>query len=113
VWYYATEELWFPEWDIGGPQYTNPAAYERVNPLDYVAKWRTPMLVVHGELDYRNPVSQGLGVFTALQRRGIESKLLVFPSEGHRVLKPADSIQWYHTVLEWLDAHLKKMDLVQ
>jgi dipeptidyl aminopeptidase/acylaminoacyl peptidase len=112
MWYYATEELWFPEWDIGGgPQYTNPVAYERVNPLDYVAKWRTPMLVVHGELDYRNPVSQGLGVFTALQRRGIESKLLVFPSESHRVLKPADSVQWYHTVLEWLDAHLKKMDL--
>ncbi len=105
--YYTTEELWFPEWEMGGPQYTNPAAYERVNPLNYVAKWRTPMLVVHGELDYRLPVTQGLGVFTALQRRGIDSRLLVFPNENHWVLKPADSLQWHHTVLEWLDQHLK------
>ncbi|MGP8035141.1 MAG: prolyl oligopeptidase family serine peptidase [Steroidobacteraceae bacterium] len=105
--YYATEELWFTEWEMGGPQYANPAGYERVNPLNFVAKWRTPMLVIHGELDYRIPVSQGLGVFTALQRRGIESRLLVFPNENHWVLKPADSVQWYHTVLEWLDTHLK------
>ena len=105
--YYATEELWFAEWENGGPQYENPAGYERFNPLNSVAKWRTPMLVIHGELDYRIPVSQGLGVFTALQRRGIESRLLVFPNENHWVLKPADSVQWYHTVLDWLDQHLK------
>ena len=106
--YYATEELWFPEWEMGGPQYSNPDGYERFNPLNYVAKWRTPMLVIHGELDYRIPVSQGLGVFTALQRRGIESRLLVFPNENHWVLKPADSLQWHHAVFEWLDAHLKE-----
>ena len=105
--YYATEELWFPEWEFGGPQYEVPENYERVNPVDFVAKWRTPMLVIHGEKDFRIPYSQGIGAFTALQRRGIESKLLIFPDENHWVLKPADSVQWYHTVLGWLDGHLK------
>ena len=105
--YYATEELWFPEWEFGGPQYQVPENYERVNPVDFVARWRTPMLVIHGERDYRIPYTQGLGAFTALQRRGIESKLLVFPDENHWVLKPANSVLWYHTVLDWLDAHLK------
>jgi dipeptidyl aminopeptidase/acylaminoacyl peptidase len=105
--YYATDELWFPEWEMGGPQYQNPAGYERFNPLDHVAKWRTPMLVIHGEHDFRIPLSQGLGAFTALQRRGIESRLLVFPDENHWVLKPADSLEWYRTVFEWLDSHLK------
>jgi dipeptidyl aminopeptidase/acylaminoacyl peptidase len=105
--YYATEELWFPEWEFGGPQYANPQAYEAANPVDFVSHWRTPMLVVHGAQDFRIPYSQGLGAFTALQRRGIESKLLVYPEENHWVLKPADSVLWYHTVLDWLDTHLK------
>lgn len=105
--YYSTEELWFPEWEFGGPYYESPKGYERFNPADFVAKWRTPMLVIHGEQDFRIPYSQGIGAFTALQRRGIESKLLVFPDENHWVLKPANSLQWYHTVLGWLDAHLK------
>jgi dipeptidyl aminopeptidase/acylaminoacyl peptidase len=105
--YYATEELWFPEWEFGGPQYENPQGYEAVNPVDFVSSWRTPMLVIHGEQDFRIPYPQGLGAFTALQRRGIESRLLVFPDENHWVLKPANSILWYHTVLGWLDAHLK------
>jgi dipeptidyl aminopeptidase/acylaminoacyl peptidase len=105
--YYSTEELWFPEWEFGAPYYQDPAAYERVNPVDFVTRWRTPMLVVHSEQDFRIPYSQGLGAFTALQRRGIESKLLVFPDENHWVLKPANSVLWYHTVLAWLDAHLK------
>jgi dipeptidyl aminopeptidase/acylaminoacyl peptidase len=105
--YYSTEELWFPEWEFGAPYYENPQAYERVNPVDFVDKWRTPMLVIHGELDFRIPYTQGLGAFTALQRRGIESKLLLFPDENHWVLKPANSVLWYHTVLGWLDQHLK------
>jgi|HubBroStandDraft_1064217.scaffolds.fasta_scaffold00216_24 dipeptidyl aminopeptidase/acylaminoacyl peptidase len=106
--YYSTEELWFDEWEFGGPYYQNPQGYERSNPVDFVANWRTPMLVIHGEQDFRIPYSQGLGAFTALQRRGIESELLVFPDENHWVLKPADSVLWYHTVLSWLDAHLKQ-----
>jgi dipeptidyl aminopeptidase/acylaminoacyl peptidase len=105
--YYATDELWFLEWEMGGTQYDNPRGYEQFNPLDFVSKWRTPMLIVHGERDFRVPYFQGLGAFTALQRRGIESKLLVFPDENHFVLKPANSLEWYHTVFEWLDAHLQ------
>jgi dipeptidyl aminopeptidase/acylaminoacyl peptidase len=105
--YYATEELWFPEWEMGGTYYDAPQLYEKFNPVNFVTRWRTPMLVIHGEQDFRIPYSQGLGVFTALQRRGIESRLLVFPNENHWVLKPADSIQWHHAVFEWLDAHLK------
>ena len=105
--YYATEELWFPEWEFGGPQYQVPDNYERVNPVDFVSQWRTPMLVIHGEQDFRIPYTQGIAAFTALQRRGIESQLLLFPDENHWVLKPANSLLWYQTVLGWLDAHLK------
>jgi dipeptidyl aminopeptidase/acylaminoacyl peptidase len=101
--YYSTEELWFPEHEFSGPEYQNPAAYAKFNPIDYVAKWKAPMLVIHGQQDYRVPDSQGLSVFTALQRRGIPSELLYFPNENHWVLKPADSIQWYDTVLAWLN----------
>jgi len=105
--YYSTEELWFPEWEFGGPYYAVPQNYERFNPVDYVRAWRTPMLVIHGGRDYRVPLAQGLGTFTALQRRGIESRFLYFPDESHWVQKPADSIEWYDVVLGWLREHLK------
>ena len=101
--YYSTEELWFPEWENGGPEYRNSAAYAKHNPIDYVSKWKTPTLVIHGQLDYRVPEAQGLSVFTALQRQGIPSELLFFPNENHWVQKPADSVQWYDTVLAWLN----------
>jgi dipeptidyl aminopeptidase/acylaminoacyl peptidase len=105
--YYTTEELWFTEWENGGPYYQTPEIHERFNPANYVAQWRTPMLVIHGEKDFRVPYTQGLATFTALQRRGIESRLLIFPDENHWVLKPANSIYWYDTVLDWLDAHTR------
>ena len=105
--YYSTEELWFEEWDHGGPYYENPDAYEKVSPSRFVDRWKTPMLVIHGEQDFRVPLAQGLSTFTALQRRGIESKLLVFPDENHWVLKPGNSLIWHRTVLDWLDGHLK------
>jgi dipeptidyl aminopeptidase/acylaminoacyl peptidase len=101
--YYSTEELWFPEWENGGPEYLNPAGYAKYNPVDYVAKWKTPTLVIHGQLDYRVPYAQGLAVFTALQRLGVPSELLYFPDENHWVLKPSNSIQWYDTVLAWMN----------
>jgi dipeptidyl aminopeptidase/acylaminoacyl peptidase len=101
--YYSTEELWFPEWEIGGPEYLNPAGYAKHNPVDGVAKWKTPTLVIHGQLDYRVPYAQGLSVFTALQRRGVPSELLYFPDENHWVLKPSNSIQWYETALAWMN----------
>jgi dipeptidyl aminopeptidase/acylaminoacyl peptidase len=106
--YYSTEELWFPEWENGGTYYENPQAYEKFNPADFVTKWQAPMLVIHSEQDFRVPFEQGLATFTALQRRGIESRLLTFPDENHWVLKPANSVQWHHTVFDWVDAHLKK-----
>jgi dipeptidyl aminopeptidase/acylaminoacyl peptidase len=101
--YYSTEELWFPEWEFGGPEFSNPAGYAKFNPIDSVAKWKTPTLVIHGQEDYRVPLSQGLAVFTALQRRGVPSEFLYFPNENHWVLKPADSVQWYDTVLAWMN----------
>lgn len=105
--YYSTEELWFPEWEQHGPYYQNPEQHEKFNPANHVTKWRTPMLVIHGEQDFRVPYSQGLATFTALQRRGIESRFLYFPDENHWVLKPANSLQWHETVLDWLDRYLK------
>ena len=106
--YYSTEELWFPEWDFGAPYYEVPEAYERWNPVTYVSEWRTPMLVIHGLADFRVPPEQGLGAFTALQRRGIPSQLLVFPDENHWVLSPGNSIQWHETVAEWLETYLSE-----
>jgi dipeptidyl aminopeptidase/acylaminoacyl peptidase len=106
--YYDTEELWFPEWDHGGTPWDNPEGYEKQNPINFVANWKTPMLVVHGAFDFRVVETQGLSTFTALQRRGIPSKLLYFPDESHWVLKPHNSIQWHETVLDWLDQWTKK-----
>lgn len=100
--YYATEELWFPEWEFGGPYWENEEPYEAHNPVNFVERWRTPMLVIHGALDYRVPETQGLGAFTALQRRGIPSRFLHFPEENHWVLAPANSLLWHETVLDWL-----------
>ncbi len=105
--YGATEELWFTDWEFKGQPWTNKAMYERWSPHNFVRNFKTPMLVIHGELDYRVPIGEGLQVFTALQRMGVPSKLLVFPDEGHWVLKPQNSQLWHHTVLGWLDKYLK------
>lgn len=101
---YETEELWFDEWEHGGKAYyEDPAAFERWNPVNHVAAWKTPQLVITGEKDFRIPYTQGLAAFTALQRRNIPSKLVVFPDENHWVLKPKNSMQWYGEVLGWMD----------
>jgi dipeptidyl aminopeptidase/acylaminoacyl peptidase len=106
---YETEELWFDEWEHGGKAYyEDPAAFEKWNPVNYVAQWKTPMLVITGEKDFRIPYTQGLASFTALQRRGIPSRLLVNPDENHWVLKPKNSIQWYGEVFNWLGTYLGK-----
>jgi dipeptidyl aminopeptidase/acylaminoacyl peptidase len=106
---YETEELWFNEWEFGGPYYSPQAAaiYERNNPVNFVQNWQTPMLVFHGERDFRIPYSQALGVFNALQRRNVPSRLVIFPDENHWVLKPQNSIQWYREVHGWLDRWLR------
>ncbi|WP_420138198.1 prolyl oligopeptidase family serine peptidase, partial [Sphingomonas sp.] len=101
---YETEELWFDEWEHGGkPYYEDPVAFEKWNPVNDVAKWKTPQLVITSEKDFRIPYTEGLAAFTALQRRDIPSQLLVFPDENHWVLKPKNSLQWYQTVFDWMD----------
>ncbi|MCB1640425.1 MAG: S9 family peptidase, partial [Xanthomonadales bacterium] len=104
---WSTEELWFDEWEHGGPQYEVPENYERHNPVNRLADWQTPMLIIHGAQDFRVPLEQGIAAFTALQRRGIESRFLYFPDENHWVLKPKNSIQWHREVERWLAEHLK------
>ena len=106
---YETEELWFDVWEHGGKTYyEDPEAYEKWNPVNYVANWQTPMLVITSEKDFRIPYTQGIAAFTALQMREIPSQLLVFPDENHWVLKPKNSLQWHQTVFNWLDRWLKK-----
>jgi dipeptidyl aminopeptidase/acylaminoacyl peptidase len=105
--YGATEELWFTDWEFKGTPWTNPMMYARWSPSNFVKNFKTPILIIHSELDYRVPFGEGLQLFTAAQRMGIDSKLLVFPDEGHWVLKPQNSQLWYHTVLDWLDKYLK------
>ena len=106
--YFGTEELWFPEWEHGGTPWEKPAGYLKDNPVDLVKNWKTPTLVVHGMKDFRIPYTQGLSTFTALQRKGIPSKLLLFPDENHWVLRPQNSLLWHDTVRDWLDRWLKK-----
>jgi dipeptidyl aminopeptidase/acylaminoacyl peptidase len=106
--YYATEELWFPRWDFGGSYEEARETYEKWNPANHVDKWKTPMLVVTGQQDFRVPYTQGIQSFTALQERGIPSQLLVFPDENHWVLGAKNSLQWHDTVFAWLDRWLKR-----
>jgi dipeptidyl aminopeptidase/acylaminoacyl peptidase len=99
---YETDELWFDEWEHGGhPYYEAPQEFERWNPVNFVTNWRTPQLVVTSENDFRIPYTQGIAAFTALQRRNIPSRLLIFPDETHWVLKPRNSVQWYDEVFGW------------
>ena len=106
--YGATEELWFPEWEFRGLPWANPEQYEKWSAARSAGNFKTPTLVIHSELDFRVPLEQGLGMFTALQRQGVPSRLVVFPDEGHWVLKPANSVRWYKEVLSWVDEWMKK-----
>ena len=107
--YGATEELWFPEHDFGGTPWTNPSAYQKWSPSSYApdfGKFKTPTLVIAGEQDYRVPYTQSLEFYTALQRQGVPSRLLIFPDEGHFILKPQNAIVWYREVQAWLARYL-------
>lgn len=103
----STEELWFPLWEFKGTPWDNPDMYAKWSPSYFVKDFKTPTLVIHGEQDYRVPLSQGLQLFTALQLQKVPSKLLEFPDENHWVLKPANSVLWYHTVLDWIGQWVK------
>jgi dipeptidyl aminopeptidase/acylaminoacyl peptidase len=107
---YATEELWFEEHDMQGTLWSNPEGYRKFAPVTYagqLAKFKTPTLVIAGERDYRVPYTQSLEFFNTLQRQGVPSKLVVFPDEGHWVLKPQNSKFWYQTFLDWVDRWTK------
>ncbi|HVR41189.1 MAG TPA: S9 family peptidase [Thermoanaerobaculia bacterium] len=106
--YGVTEELWFAEFEFKGNPWDNPELYDKWSPDRYVKNFKTPTMVTHGELDFRVPINQGLELFTALQRRGIPSKMVYFPDEGHWILKPQNSKLWYSTVGDWFDQYLKK-----
>ena len=105
--YGETEEIWFDEWEHQGPPWTRREAYEKSSPSNHVQDIQTPTLIVQGALDFRVPEGQAIQLFTILQRRGVPSRLLYFPDEGHWVLKPQNSQLWYKTVLEWLDKYVK------
>jgi len=108
--YGGTEELWFEEHDMAGTPWTNPESYRKWSPSTYageLSKYKTPTLVICGEMDYRVPYTQSLEFYTALQRQNVPSKLVVYPDEGHWILKPQNSQLWYKTVFEWLGTYLK------
>ena len=106
--YGGTEELWFPEWEFGGTPYEHPELYDKFSPVRYAKNFRTPTLVIHGERDFRVPYTQGLQMFTALQRMGVPSKLLFFPDEDHFVTRPQNARLWWKTVLGWIDQWINK-----
>lgn len=105
--YGETEELWFSEWELKGTPWSGSPLYEKWSPSNFVQNIQTPILLVEGARDFRVPDGQAFQLFSALQRRGVPSRLLYFPDEGHWVLKPQDSRFWYQTVLAWLDRHLQ------
>jgi len=104
----STEELWFTDWEFGGPLYKTRELYERWSPLNHVSDWKTPLMVVHGQLDYRVDLSEGYQAFTAAKRMGLDAKFLYFPDEGHWVLRPRNRRIWWGTVLDWLEGYLRE-----
>jgi dipeptidyl aminopeptidase/acylaminoacyl peptidase len=100
--YATTDELWFDEWEHGGPPWGKRESYEKYSPHRFAKDFKTPMLVIHNDLDFRVPISEGLQMFTTLQRLRIPSRMINFPDEGHWVLKPANSAYWHKEVFTWL-----------
>jgi dipeptidyl aminopeptidase/acylaminoacyl peptidase len=105
--YGTTEELWFPEWEFGGTPWEKPEHYRERSPSSFVANFKTPTLIIHGALDFRVPEAQGLGMFTSLQRRGVPSRYVWFPDEGHWILQAQNRVVWWNEVFAWLDKYLK------
>ena len=104
----ATEELWFPLWEFRGAPWDNPDLYAKFSPSFYARDFRTPTLVVGGELDFRVPYTQSLQLYTSLQVQKVPSKLLIYPDEGHWVLKPQNSVLWYKTFIDWITEWVNK-----
>jgi dipeptidyl aminopeptidase/acylaminoacyl peptidase len=100
--YALTDELWFDEWEHGGPPWAHPESYKKHSPHLYAKDFKTPMLIIHNDLDFRVPVAEGLQLFTTLQRLGVPARMINFPDEGHWVLRPANSRYWHREVFAWL-----------
>ncbi|KAK0748052.1 hypothetical protein B0T21DRAFT_323445 [Apiosordaria backusii] len=110
---WSTEELFFPIHDFEGTIYDNKEGYEKWDPAKHLNEWATPQLIIHSELDYRLPVTEGLAAFNVLQAKKVPSKLLVFPDENHWVLKPENSLVWHREVLGWINKHSGVEDQAQ
>jgi dipeptidyl aminopeptidase/acylaminoacyl peptidase len=106
--YGSTEELWFVTWEFGGTPYDNRALYEKWSPLNFVKNWKTPMLIVHSQHDFRVDLSEGYQAFTALRTMGVPAKFLYFPDEYHFVTRPRNRRVWWGVVMDWMDEHLKR-----
>lgn len=106
--YGSIEELWFPEWDLGGAPWENKKMYDQWSPSSYVENFKTPMMVVHGGKDYRIPDTQAFELFTALQKMGVESRFVYFPEENHFVLKPQNARVWWSSLFSWFDKYYKR-----
>lgn len=105
--YGATEEMFFVNFDLGGAYWDRPDSYEKFSPHRFVENWDTPILVIHGEKDFRVPIGEGMQAFTAAQLRGIESRFLYFPEEGHWILSPQNGILWHRVFFDWLGRYLQ------
>ncbi len=108
--YGSTEELFFVNWDLGGPYWKSEAiaeAYDLFSPHRFVGNWKTPLLVIHGEKDFRVPVTQGMEAFTAAQVQGVPSRFLYYPEEGHWVMSPQNGVLWGRVFFDWLDRYCK------
>jgi len=103
----ATEELWFVNWEFKGMPWQNSLLYNKWSPNKFAATFSTPTLVTCGELDFRVPYDQSLQLYTTLQLKGVDSKLIIFPDEGHWILKPQNSEFWYGNVMDWFKKYLK------
>ena len=106
--YGSTEELWFPEWDLGGPPWENRKMYDIWSPSSYVKNFKTPMMIVHGGKDFRVPYTQAFELFTALQKMGVESRFIYFPEENHFVLKPQNARVWWNSMFSWFEKYYKR-----
>ncbi len=105
--YGTTDELWFPEWEIGGTPWDVPGEFKKWSPVTYAKDFKTPMLIIHGANDFRVSLEQAQIMFQTLRRVGVKSKLVVFPDEDHFINRPVNRRFWYHTIEDWLRTHLK------
>ncbi|MBF0550563.1 MAG: S9 family peptidase [Deltaproteobacteria bacterium] len=101
--FYATDELWFAEHEFNGTPWNNPEGYQKFNPANHTVAWQTPMLLIHGSLDFRVPIENSLAAFNVLQRKNIPSRFIHFPDESHWIQKPRNTIQWYQAIIDWVN----------